>query len=154
MIKSIITDFSRVLLFPQDNEYTGRLNQLHQELLEDGDYYFWEHFELNDELLDFYKNISQKIPVYIFTTGCIQEYPQLKQKLDGVFEGIFTATGMEVQKDQKDTYIKLAGMIDVEPGEILYIDDTVKNAEAAKKAGCETIRFTGNDEVMDYFLLS
>ncbi len=150
MTKSIITDFSRVLLFPKDKKYTGKLNQLHQDLVKNGDYDFWEYFKLNEELLGFYKN--QKLPVYIFTTGHIQEYPPLKQKLEGVFEGIFTATGMDVQKDQKETYEKLAGMIGVEPNEIAYVDDLLKNVEAASKAGCQVIQFTGNKGVIEFLL--
>jgi len=74
MIKAIVSDFSRVLLFPKDKSYQGSLNALHKELSEKPSYNALDFFELNVGLLDFYKSLKDRIPVYIFTSDVIQDY--------------------------------------------------------------------------------
>jgi hypothetical protein len=53
MIKAMLFDFSRVLLFPKGKDPVESLNGKYRELLEAGEFDFFEHFELNQELLDF-----------------------------------------------------------------------------------------------------
>ena len=82
MLKALITDLSRVLLFPKEAEFTGSLNGLHEKLFkEEGDYDFWKYFEINQELLAFYAELNKDLPVYVFTSKYIQEYPPLKERI-------------------------------------------------------------------------
>ena len=79
MITAIIFDFSRVLLFPKDKNYKGKLNALHRELSKKPDYDVLENFEFNDELLSYLDKIKNKIDLYVFTTGIIQDSPKIKK---------------------------------------------------------------------------
>ncbi len=73
MIKAVVTDFSRVLLFPIDDSYIGGLNALNNKLLaENPQYSFWEYFRVNKELLDYYRELNSQVPVFVFTTETIQ----------------------------------------------------------------------------------
>ena len=148
MIRSVITDFSKVLLFPADKTYLGKLNDLHQDLLKDGDYDFWKYFELNESLLEFYKKISKSVDVYVFTTGHIQEYPPLKEKLSGIFKDIFISSELGFKKHQNAAYVRLANLIEMDPGEILYIDDKQENIAAADQTGMMTKLYEDNNSMM------
>jgi len=63
MPTALLSDFSRVLLRPKDKAYTGGLNALHKRLLAElrGTYSIFDHYELNEELLDFYPILERKI---------------------------------------------------------------------------------------------
>jgi hypothetical protein len=95
MVKVIISDFSRVLLFPVDKGYLGSLNSLNNELLKsDSNYDFTHHFTLNIELLCYYQTLG--MPVYIFTSVRIQE-TQVKVCRRSLFEKGFHATTSDCQ---------------------------------------------------------
>ena len=141
MIKTIISDFSKVLLFLNDNSKSGKLNELHQELLEKGSYDFWEYFTLNDELLNYYKSLSPNVGIYIFTSEFIQEHPPVKEKLDPIFKGVYSAARLGVSKIDPEAYKVLIQKIGINPNEAIFVDDTVENIEAAKIAGLKTVLF-------------
>jgi len=154
MIKSIITDLSKVLLFPLDESYTGKLNDLHETKLKTDDYDFWKIFKMNEELLHFYRKLSRKVDIYIFTTRYIQEYPPLKQKLDSTFSKVFSSDQLGIEKADSKSYTKLAQMIHKEPDQILFVDDRPLNIEAAKKAGLITYQYDSNGNFFDYLIES
>ena len=53
MIKVILSDFARVILFPKDKSYPGRLDELQAKLNNQSEgHNFFDYFELNQELLD------------------------------------------------------------------------------------------------------
>jgi len=149
MIKALISDFSKVLLFRKDNPELGKLNNYHKELLKKKDYDFWQYFILNTELLDFYKQLSSSLDMYIFTTKYIQEYPPVQKKLKSAFRKIFSAIRLGIKKDKPEAYLKLIDLLKLAPEEILFIDDTQANIEAAKKAGLKTIHFTDTKSIIN-----
>jgi len=148
MIKAFISDFSRVLLSPKDDNYSRGLNSLHERLSADGNYDFWSYFRLNQDLLAFYKALGEKIDVYMFTTKYIQEHPPLAAKFEGVFKAIFSATRLNLKKNNFEAYKKIADKIRLKPEEILYMDDKQKNLDAAKEAGMIVIRYESNNQAI------
>lgn len=147
MIKALITDFSRVLLFPKDKSYTGSLNSLHRDLSTQPNYKFFDNFELNNELLDYYKSLGEKLAIYVFTSESIQDSPELQPLICPVFDQIFTAMKMEVDKKEDSAYKKLSTVVSLDPTEILYVDDSEANIYAAKQAGLQTILFKDNERL-------
>ena len=92
MIRAIVFDFSRVLLFPKDSGYTGSLNERHRELSKRGDYKLLEHFSLNEELLSYLDKIKGRYDLYVFTSETIQDSPELyRPQID-----FTTTTGYEI----------------------------------------------------------
>ncbi len=146
MIKALVSDFSRVLLLPIDAKHVGGLNALHKKLSAQGNYDFWTNFRLNDALLAFYKTLSARIDIYIFTAEYIQEYPALEPKLKGVFKNIFSAARLGVKKDDPQAYKAITTKIGLKPKEILYMDDSQTNCNAAKQAGMAVIHYQSNDQ--------
>ncbi len=149
MIKAILSDFSRTLLFPKDENYTGKLNALHENLKDSPNYNIWEHYKLNQGLLEFYKQISSSVDVYIFTTKYIQEWPPLKEKLSSAVSGTFIASQLNVKKDDSESYKLVAEKVGYNVEEIIFIDDAQENINAARKAGMVTIKFNSNKQVVE-----
>jgi HAD superfamily hydrolase (TIGR01509 family) len=148
MVQAIVTDFSRVLLFPVDKTYQGGLNPLNNRLLaEDPDYDFWQYFKLNKELLEYYKSLD--LPVYIFTSETIQNHPAVKDMLSGFFKGVISAKNLGAQKTDSAAYSSIAKELEVQAEDLLYIDDKQENIDAAQSAGCKTVLYKSNEETID-----
>lgn len=144
MITTILSDFSWVIVFPKDKKYKGALNHLHFKLSEEiGDYDFYDYFKFNKEILDFYQFLKDKysISLNIFTTGVLQNHPQAKQKLEPIFDNIFSAYDTDLEKTNPDSYLSIAKKLGKDPSEILFIDDKEEFIKAARKADLNVLLY-------------
>ena len=103
----ILFDLSRVILFPKDKTYAKDLNPLYAKLTEKEKEKFWEYFELNNSLLAALEELQKKQDIYMFTSGLIQDAPQLKQALK-VFKKIYSAEKMNMHKTNPRAYQLIA----------------------------------------------
>lgn len=149
MYKAIIFDFSRVLLFPKDSNYTGTLNSLNQKLNDEFgiDYDFFSYFYLNKELIHLIKDLCPASTLFIFTTDIIQDRPEIREEIDSFITEIYRANELGVNKNTPDAYKVLLNEVGLRPEEALFIDDTVENIEAAKQAGLSTLVYKDNLQV-------
>ena len=147
MIKVILIDFSRTLLFPKDKNYSGKLNPLYSSIIVKSNYNFFDYFYLNQELIDYLKLLRKKYNLYVFTTDIVQNDPAIKPILEKNFSEIFVANDLGIDKKDPSGYKKLAGILKERPENILLIDDTLEKIEAAKKAGFQTIQFISNKKL-------
>ncbi len=142
MITTILSDFSRVILNPKDKNYKGPLNGLYKKLIEQNKLFnFFDYFEFNNGVLNLYTQLRSKYPIYIFTTGIIQNAPEVRERIKSIFDDVFSAEENGLDKEKSDAYIFVAQKLKKNTNEILYIDDEQKNIDAAKKTGLRTIRF-------------
>ncbi|HLD62550.1 MAG TPA: HAD-IA family hydrolase [Candidatus Norongarragalinales archaeon] len=144
MIKVLLFDFSRTLLFPKDRSYSGDMNPLHASLkARDLNYPFLDHFELNHELLSYLKTLKGRFSLHIFTTGTVQDSPAIRTDLK-IFEGIHSAEKLGLSKTDSASYEEIAKKLGVNANEILLIDDKEKNLVAARPTGMQTFLFKSN----------
>jgi hypothetical protein len=155
MTRAIIFDFSRVLLFPLDPDYTGSLNDLNKDLIQGyqnqgGNYPFFDYFLINTELIEFIGSLSGETDVYIFTTDSIQDRPEVKNllTLNGKIKGIFRAKELGVLKDTPEAFKLIAEKIGAKPEELMYVDDSIDNVNAADKAGVRAFLYLNNSDVI------
>lgn len=148
MISTIIFDFSRVLLFPKDINYSGGLNSLYREIIKNPDYTFLDHYFLNTELLEYVKTLKGKYKLAIFTNEIIQNDPAIRGEIEAVFNQIISAKDMGVKKSETTAYLKLMKILNVNPEDTLYIDDKAENITAAKSANLQTIIYENNPQVI------
>lgn len=144
MITALLFDLSKVFLFAKDKSYTGELNSLHRQLNVDPNYKFFDHFEFNEELLGFVGKLKDKIDIYMFTSGTIQETPQVKMKIENLFKDIFSAEKLGIKKSDPESYITLAEQLGKSPEEILFVDDSPQNILAAQEANFQAVLYTNN----------
>ena len=150
MIKVLLFDFSRVLIHPIDKTFTGSLNNLHKELKDSENYYLFNYFELNNEILDFLKTLKEEFDMRIFTTDLIQNDPLIKEKIDPIFSKIYSAKELGITKKVKNSYEFIAKDIGLQPEEILFIDDAESNIKAAFEAGFKIYHYKSNQGLLNY----
>lgn len=149
MIKTLLFDFSRTLLLPKESTYTGKLNDLYRSLISNKNYNFYDHFVLNEELLDYLEHLKDKYTLAIYTTDIIQNDPAIKPALDKLFSYVFAANDLTVSKREAQGYLVIAKQLNNKPVEILFIDDLTANIEAAKQAGLQIIQFISNKQLFE-----
>lgn len=151
MITAILSDFSRVILYPKDRNYQGTLNGLHKKLSKENENYaFFDYFELNNEILNLYKKLKSKYSINVFTTGTIQNRKEVRQIIDPIFDNIFTAKDFNLDKKQSESYLFIANKLNKQPNDILFIDDQEENIKAAEKAELKTLLYTGPHEIVTH----
>lgn len=146
MITNLLFDFSRVILFPKDENYSGLLNDLYRKIT-NGKASFLDHYKFNEELLNFLKPLKNKFRLSIYTTDIIQYDPEAKRVLDPIFENIFAANDLGISKKDPKGYLVIAEKLGVKPEEILFVDDGEANIQAANAAGLQTIRYLTNQQL-------
>jgi HAD superfamily hydrolase (TIGR01509 family) len=150
MIKVLLFDFSRVLLHPIDKTYFGSLNSLHKQLKDNESFYVFHYFELNEQILEYLETIKGKLRLAIFTTDIIQDDPLIKERIDPLFEKIYSASKLGITKKTNESYDFLAKDLNVKPEEILFIDDTESNIIPANEAGFKTHHYKNNGELLKF----
>ncbi len=151
MVNTILSDFSRVLLFPKDTSFTGKLNRLHKDLTEkDPNYSFFEYFVLNEELLEYYKSMKPAISFHIFTTGSVQNHPEVRKIIDPIFDSIISAEEYSLHKNAPHAYIFISKKINKKPEEMLFVDDKRQNVEAAEKVGLTGVQYKDNERLFPF----
>jgi len=138
MIKAYLFDLSRTILFPKDKSYQSELNALHKELSLNKNYNFSDYFELDESLLSYLESVKNKYGLYIFTSGSIQNAPEIKSRLGSIFKRIFSAEDLGFSKKDPKAYEYISEQIGLTPDEVLFIDDSKLNIEAAQRARMNT----------------
>lgn len=148
MITTIISDFSRVILDVKNKNYKGTLNGLHYELSEKYfKYNFDDYFEFNNDLLNFYKSLKTNFSLNIFTTGVIQNLPEVRKVIDPIFDNIFAAIDFNTDKTRSSAYSFVLQRLQKSAGEVIFIDDQEENTDAATKAGLNAIHYISNEDL-------
>lgn len=150
MIKILLFDFSRVLLFPKDKNYTYGLNRLHKELFAQANYKIFDHFELNEELINYIDKLRNKVESCIFTTGIIQDSPEIAILLKPIFKKIYSSGKLGLSKQDSRSYLYIVQDLNIQPSEILFIDDTSINLETANQAGLQILQYVSNQQMMSF----
>lgn len=148
MIKAIVSDFSQVLLFPTDDSYSGSLNDLYTQEKQNDNFAFFDYFRLNVELLEFYNSLKPQLKIFMFTSEQIQKDKALEPYLVPVFDDIFSAQDLGVSKKEAQSYKLLGELIDINLEEILIVDDSIINLDAAHEAGMNTLQYRRNDQLI------
>lgn len=131
----ILCDFARVILFPKDASYHGRLDQ-HSGT-----------FFLNNELLTYFRSMKGKISMNVFSSGRNYEAPEIKNQLDPIFDHFFNTNDLGMSKIDPQVYIHIAQKLNKKPQEIVFIDDVPENVEASRIAGLHGIRYINNEQL-------
>ena len=145
MIKTILSDLSYVLIFPKNNSYHDELNALYQKVGSKDDFVFGEYFVINQSLFDYYKSLKSNFEIAMYTSGTLQNAKDIKDKVSETFSKVYSASELGISKKDPNSYILIADKLKKETSEILFIDDTLANVEAAQRAGVNAVRFQSNE---------
>jgi HAD superfamily hydrolase (TIGR01509 family) len=144
----LLFDFSRVLLFPKDPRYMGSLNELYKKYKDEPDFNFFDHFRVNEELVTYLDSIKNNIEIYMFTSESIQDAPELKPIISPLFKKIYSALEIGFKKKELNAYLFIAADTKTPVDQILFIDDSLENLEAANNAGIKTLQYIDNKSLL------
>ncbi|MEP7167226.1 MAG: HAD-IA family hydrolase [Candidatus Woesebacteria bacterium] len=149
-ITTVIFDFSRVLLYPKDPQYAGKLNDLYKDVKTKAPFLFFDHFTLDNTLLDWLETKKNTVKLCLYTSEIIQNDPAIFPRLEQTFDkNIFSAEDFGWSKRNPENYLDLAKKIEVLPENIVFVDDTIENVKAAQGAGLTTIQFFSREHIIE-----
>lgn len=109
---------------------------------------FFDHFELNTKLLDFYKSMKDDLSIHILTSDVIQDALELQPYWEGVINRIFSASKMGTHKSKPEAYERVLRELNLNPEKVIYIDDDQGNIDVSTKVGLQTILYQDNQNVI------
>lgn len=148
MINTLIFDFARVILVPKE-QITGSLESFHKGQLEQENYSLFDSLVLNDQLLGYLEKIKSQYDLYVFTTSNLQNEPGVSEKVSPHFKHIFSTEEIGFSKKDPQSFAEVLKRINKDPKEVIFIDDTLKNIEAAQSIGIRTIHFKNNQQLFE-----
>lgn len=148
-ITTLLLDSSWVMIFPKNKFVSGEINSRHDQLKDTPGYRFFDHFQLNQPLVDYLLSVNNRLSINMFTAGHVQNLPEVRAEFNKIFERVFSKAELGIDKTSPDAYLKIAQELGKKPEEILFIDDTQDNVRAAEAAGMKGLVFIGNDEVLN-----
>lgn len=149
MVRFILVDLFRVLLFPKDKTYLGDLNPLFAEKSRNSEVHFNDYLEFNSELLTFLSTLTPKYTLCLFTAASqIQQTPEVQSVLAPLFQLTYTTEKLGMRKTDPESFQLVCSYLRAIPPEIVYIGDNSACVEAAGKAGISGILFTTNSQTI------
>ena len=146
----LLFDLAFTMLYPIKQDYSGELNALHKTLSEKGAYDFFSQFYLDEDMLAKIREVKPRYETFIFTSGTIQNAPELKPKLDLIFPKIFSASEMGFSKQDPKAYKQIVLELAVNGEEITFIDDSLANITAARTAGLNIYHHKSSEDTQKY----
>lgn len=149
MIKTIISDFARVILFANDTVYRGSLSRYYQQLAGQKTAIF-DSYRIDTEYLAALKKYQTTHQLVLLTASeTLPKHLQIAPKLRSIFEPILFTKSLGVSKDVPVCYTKVCQMLQIDPPQAVFIDDSAANVAAATTAGLYTIQYTDRETTLD-----
>ncbi len=144
MKKHLIFDFFNVILFHDSHrDGVGTVYKQIRYIIS-----FISSALINQELLDFIKDNQHLFETHIFTnSGSLVKNPVIYKEIGDYFENIFISGELDLDKTDPETYQKIAKKLDTTPENIIFVDDSEWNVEAAREAGCKGIVYENNKQL-------
>lgn len=107
--------------------------------------------KINRELVDFFPALrNQGYRVAIFSNNTAQLRQQLiDTKIIELVDEVVISAEIGFQKPSKDAFAVLFQKLDLQPEEVIFIDDAPKSLETAGEIGYTPILFEGNDKLRE-----
>lgn len=92
---------------------------------------------------------SEKYKLYALTNWSAETFPIAQQKFDFLneFDGIVVSGTEKMRKPDPAFFQILLDRYSLKANEILFIDDNLRNVEAARKMGVDSIRFKNPEDL-------
>lgn len=98
------------------------------------------------DVVEFIKSIKNNCEIAILSNLMLIDKERIDKHMGlSDFDYVFLSFEMGLRKPNDEIYLKVQDRPNVEPKNILLIDDTKENIETAKRIGWNTCMATGND---------
>lgn len=103
-----------------------------------------------DETVGMVREARKLLPCYCFsnTNRTHQEHWMARfPRASGAFDRVFVSWELGLRKPERAAFGAVCQEVGVEPGEVLFFDDTLENAEGARAAGLQAVWVRGPGDV-------
>lgn len=98
---------------------------------------------VRQKMIRLIKELKRKYIIALITNSERSRYPHTAKTMDlGLFDYRFVSGYTHLIKPHRAAYERVIKKTGMGPGEILFIDDKIKNVIAARKVGVQSIHFT------------
>ena len=86
----------------------------------------------------------------MITEGTIQNHPPLKEKLEKAFDfrNIISTGSLDLDKKKPEAYKYVVAKLEVDPGKVLFLDDSADNANAALQVGLQAVQIISEEQAI------
>ncbi len=105
----------------------------------------------NEEFVDFLRTLrADGYRLALLTNNCQEWEPRWRAQLpvDELFELVVDSHKEGVRKPDREIYQILLDRLGARPGQLLFVDDTEENCEAAVELGIRSVQFTETEETV------
>lgn len=103
-------------------------------------------YHLNVELIELIKKLKNKYRIGLLSNNSLTLREKLKEdNILDLFDEIIVSAEVGYQKPQSEIFDILFKKLNVEPNEVVFIDDSLKSLEGADKIGYTPILFKNNE---------
>ena len=104
---------------------------------------FDEDLSLPDQnLIEFIKKLKPHYKVGLLSNAGKEEIEIIyRDKIDGLFDDIVVSYKIQKVKPYPEIFLIAAEQLGVQPAECIFVDDSIRNLEAAAKLGMKTILY-------------
>lgn len=119
---------------------------------------YWERWEemldgAIDGSVDILKSVvdDDRFRIYALTNWSAETFPIAQRQFDFLqwFEGILVSGEEQLKKPDSRIYELLLNRYAIDPATAVFIDDSLKNIEGAKKVGLQTIHFQSPEQLRE-----
>lgn len=108
-----------------------------------------EHYRIDQELLDQFRNLFPDAQLALATNATTALPIELAAAgLTGQFDAVFNSSAMGVAKPAHHYFYAVLMSLGVAAAEVVYIDDSLANVEAARKLGMPSFHFRNRAELL------
>jgi epoxide hydrolase-like predicted phosphatase len=107
----------------------------------------------NQEIIPFVNKVRKHYRIAVLSNTCECHWNKVIQvsSLIKIFPHLYTSFYLGVMKPDKSIYIKVCAAMNIQPNEVLFIDDLKENIDGAILSGMNGILFTGVEELQFRF---
>ncbi len=101
---------------------------------------------LND--LEEFKKQNKDIKLVVATNHLSFIHEYILKTFNNVFDNVYISANMHQVKPYKSFYLNIMKDLSVEPNEVLFLDDSLKNIQGATYCGMNTIHVTKDTNIL------
>lgn len=113
---------------------------------------YFDALDPNEEMIALMAELSARGLRMAMLTNNVREWEPLwraKLPVDEIFETVVDSAFVGMRKPDREIYdLTLSRLDGIEPGECLFIDDTLVNCEAARELGIDAVHFVNNAQAI------
>ncbi len=106
---------------------------------------------VNTSLVNLIKKLRQDYKIGLCSnasSGYVEEILN-KNNINDIFDPLIISSNFRLRKPNKEIFDKLIFELGLKPGEILFVDDSIRNVTAAEKVGIKSFLFVSSDQFIE-----